>query len=161
MKVMTTFVIRPGATREAVARFLAGDGAPVEGTTLLGRWFSVDLSQGFALYQTDDSVRLAIPVGNDQPGVAARLKWVGAAEFLPLKHLNAKRLRSLIKQVLDQPQYRQRAQQMMAEVQKANGIERAMGFIEGALISNPGWAQRSETQVLSRVVAIRSQFPGE
>jgi hypothetical protein len=58
MKAMTRFSIRPGATREAVARFLAGDGAPVEGSKLLGRWFSVDLSEGFALYQTDDPVKL-------------------------------------------------------------------------------------------------------
>jgi UDP:flavonoid glycosyltransferase YjiC (YdhE family) len=27
---------------------------------------------------------VAIPVGNDQPGVAARLKWSGARAFLPL-----------------------------------------------------------------------------
>jgi hypothetical protein len=58
MKVMTTFSVRPGALREAATRFLAGDGAPLEGVTLLGRWSSVDLSQGFVLYETDDPAKL-------------------------------------------------------------------------------------------------------
>ena len=40
---------------------------------------------------------VAIPVGNDQPGVAARLKWSGAGEFLPLSQLRADRLRTLVR----------------------------------------------------------------
>jgi MGT family glycosyltransferase len=79
---------------------------------------------------------VAIPVGNDQPGVAARIKWVGAGEFLPLKRLNAAGLRLLINQVLEQPSYRERAQQISVEIKKANGVKRAVGLIEAALGTN-------------------------
>ena len=53
MKVMSTFSVRPGCLKEAAARFLAGQAAPVEGTTLLGRWHSADGSGGFALFETN------------------------------------------------------------------------------------------------------------
>jgi uncharacterized protein DUF3303 len=52
MKVMSTFSVRPGCLKEAAARFLAGQAAPVEGTTLLGRWHNADGSGGFALFET-------------------------------------------------------------------------------------------------------------
>lgn len=58
MKVMSTWSVKPGAIREAVKRFLAGDAAPVEGVTLLGRWHSVDLSHGYSLYETDSPAAL-------------------------------------------------------------------------------------------------------
>lgn len=58
MKVMTTWAAKPGALREAVGRFLAGQAAPGEGVTLLGRWHNVDLSEGFSLYETTDAAAL-------------------------------------------------------------------------------------------------------
>jgi MGT family glycosyltransferase len=76
---------------------------------------------------------VAIPVGNDQPGVAARLKWLGAGEFLLLKQLRAAKLRPLLNKVLDEPQYRQRAQEVKTEIQKADGVRRAVELIEGVL----------------------------
>lgn len=76
---------------------------------------------------------VAVPVGNDQPGVAARVKWLGAGELLALKQLRASRLRPLITRVLEEPGYRQRAQQIQAEIQRANGVQRAAELIEGVL----------------------------
>jgi hypothetical protein len=58
MKVMSTWSLKPGAIREAVSRFLAGEAAPVEGVALLGRWHSIDLSTGFSLYETDSAAAL-------------------------------------------------------------------------------------------------------
>jgi hypothetical protein len=58
MKVMSTWSLKPGAIREAVNRFLAGEAAPHEGVTLLGRWHSVDISTGFSLYETDSPAAL-------------------------------------------------------------------------------------------------------
>ncbi len=54
MKVMTTWAVRPGTLAEAVERFLAGQGAPGSGVTLLGRWHKIDFSGGFSLYESDD-----------------------------------------------------------------------------------------------------------
>jgi hypothetical protein len=58
MKAMSTWSVRPGSAREAVKRFLAGEAAPAEGVTLLGRWHSVDLSHGYSLYETDSPAAL-------------------------------------------------------------------------------------------------------
>jgi hypothetical protein len=44
--------------QETVERFLAGEGTPAEGVTLLGRWHNVDCSGGFSLYETDNAAAL-------------------------------------------------------------------------------------------------------
>jgi hypothetical protein len=74
MKVMSTWTLKPGAFHEAVRRFVAGEGAPAEGTTLLGRWHSADLSCGYSLFETSDSAAL----------YAGSAKW---ADVLDLKHV--------------------------------------------------------------------------
>lgn len=53
MKYLTSWTVAPGAVQEAVERFLAGEGAPPEGVTLLGRWHRIDGSGGFTLVETD------------------------------------------------------------------------------------------------------------
>ena len=54
-------------------------------------------------------VRLvAIPITNDQPGVAARILASGTGLF-PLAQLNAEALRRLVDEVLGTPSYRERA----------------------------------------------------
>jgi hypothetical protein len=58
MKFMTTWSARPGTAQEAVDRFLAGHGEPLEGATLLGRWHAVDLSVGFSLVESSDPTAL-------------------------------------------------------------------------------------------------------
>jgi hypothetical protein len=58
MKFMTTWALIPGSVNEAATRFLAGEGAPAEGVTLLGRWHNVDCSGGFSLYETDNPAAL-------------------------------------------------------------------------------------------------------
>jgi hypothetical protein len=58
MKFMSTWALVPGTVQEAVDRFLAGDAAPPEGVTLLGRWHNVDCSGGYSLYETDNLAAL-------------------------------------------------------------------------------------------------------
>ena len=58
MKIMTTWSLKPGGFSEAVRRFLAGQAAPPEGVTLLGRWHAADLSIGFTLTETNDPTAL-------------------------------------------------------------------------------------------------------
>lgn len=58
MKAMITWSVKDGAIEDAALRFLAGEAAPLPGSTLLGRWHSVDLSRGFALYETDSPAAL-------------------------------------------------------------------------------------------------------
>ena len=58
MKFMSTWTFQGGMLSDAATRFLAGEGAPDPGTTLLGRWHNADLSGGFALYETNDPAAL-------------------------------------------------------------------------------------------------------
>jgi zeaxanthin glucosyltransferase len=76
---------------------------------------------------------VAIPVGNDQPGVAARVKWLGAGEVLPLKGLRANRLRGLVKRVLGEEQYRVQARRLMLEIKGSDGVQKAADLIEQVL----------------------------
>lgn len=63
MKYITTWAAFPGATRECVEKFLAGEAAPQEGVTLLGRWHKIDCSGGYSLYETDNPVALYAGAG--------------------------------------------------------------------------------------------------
>jgi len=54
MKFLSTWMVRPGATKEAVARFLAGQATPPAGVTLLGRWHKADLSGGYTLVESEN-----------------------------------------------------------------------------------------------------------
>jgi hypothetical protein len=58
MKFMSTWTLLPGSVKAAADQFLAGEAAPEEGVTLLGRWHNCDCSGGFALYETDSAAAL-------------------------------------------------------------------------------------------------------
>ena len=78
-------------------------------------------------------VRLvAIPITNDQPGVAARILASGTGLFLPLAQLNAEALRRLVDEVLGTPSYRERALEMKAAIAEVDGLGMATELIERA-----------------------------
>jgi len=76
---------------------------------------------------------VAIPVGNDQPGVAARVKWLGAGERLSFKRLRANRLRTLVKKVLEEERYRVQARRLMLEIKRTDGVKRAADLVAQVL----------------------------
>jgi MGT family glycosyltransferase len=75
---------------------------------------------------------VAIPITNDQPGVASRLGWLGAAEVVQPSKLTVPRLRMAIKQVLREPSYREVTGRCRAEIQQADGLQRAADIVEKA-----------------------------
>jgi UDP:flavonoid glycosyltransferase YjiC (YdhE family) len=75
---------------------------------------------------------VAIPITNDQPGVAARILASGTGLFLPLTQLNAGALRGLVDEVLRTPSYRDRALAMKAAIAEVDGLELAAELIEKA-----------------------------
>jgi MGT family glycosyltransferase len=79
---------------------------------------------------------VAIPVANDQPGVAARIAWTGAGEVLPLSRLNVPRLRAAIQQVLTQDSYKNNATRLQAAINRAGGVRRAADIVEQAISTN-------------------------
>jgi MGT family glycosyltransferase len=75
---------------------------------------------------------VAMPISNDQPGVAVRLKAIGAGEFILAKHATAPALRHLVQRVLGTPSYRVAAQTFARDLRAIDGPARAAELIERA-----------------------------
>jgi UDP:flavonoid glycosyltransferase YjiC (YdhE family) len=80
---------------------------------------------------------VAVPLGNDQPGVAARVKARGACVVVPARKLNPARLRKAIMLVLQDARYREAARVLQRAIQQMNGPDRAADLIEEALELRP------------------------
>jgi MGT family glycosyltransferase len=76
---------------------------------------------------------VAIPVANDQPGVAARIQWTGAGLFIPPSKLTAKKLRYAVTRVLTEPSFKARALEMKEAIARSGGLARACDVIEAVL----------------------------
>lgn len=73
---------------------------------------------------------IAIPIANDQPGVAARIVWTGCGEMIKPSKLNAPRLQTAIEQVLTQESYRNNVLKLQRANQQAGGVTKAADIIE-------------------------------
>lgn len=76
---------------------------------------------------------VAIPMTNDQPGVASRLKFLGVAEVIQPSSVTAAKLRQKLKLVLQDPKYRNAAQLCMKKLQDAPKAAEAAALIGHAL----------------------------
>jgi len=76
---------------------------------------------------------VAIPVTNDQPGVAARIAYTKTGTFVPMKELTVPRLTLLIDEVLRNPEYRENANRLRQAIANTNGLEKAVDLLEEAL----------------------------
>jgi MGT family glycosyltransferase len=80
---------------------------------------------------------VAIPLGNDQPGVAARLKARGAGVVVSRYRLSHGRLRKAIRLVLEERRYRDAALELQRSIRQLDGPGRAAELIEQALTLHP------------------------
>ena len=78
---------------------------------------------------------VAIPVTDDQPGVAARIAWTGAGELVSLSRLSVPKLRETIQQVLTES-YKQNAVRLQEAIRHTEGVSCAAALIEQA-VSTP------------------------
>ena len=76
---------------------------------------------------------VAIPQGNDQPGVAARIAHHHAGVVVPLRKLSVPRLRSAIHAVLTDNTYCAAARRIRAAIRETDTVEVAADVIENAL----------------------------
>jgi len=76
---------------------------------------------------------VAIPITNDQPGVAARIAWTGTGEMIPLNKLNVPKLRRAIQLVLTEDSYRNNAIRLQKAIQRSSGVSYAADIIEQAV----------------------------
>jgi zeaxanthin glucosyltransferase len=75
---------------------------------------------------------VAIPIGFDQPGVAARIAYHGVGEFVEVEDLTADRLSKLIQTVLGNPNYRESARYFQRVIAETHGLDVAADAIERA-----------------------------
>jgi zeaxanthin glucosyltransferase len=90
---------------------------------------------------------VAIPIANDQPGVAARIAWTGTGLFIPPSRLTARKLRAAVARVLSEPSFAGRAARMREAIDRAGGAARAADVIERVLeTGRPVLAEGSEAE---------------
>jgi MGT family glycosyltransferase len=77
--------------------------------------------------------QVAIPVTNDQPGVAARIADKKTGVVTSLDNLTAPHLSTLLDEVLNDSTYRNNARQIQKAVAETNGLSRAADLIEQSL----------------------------
>jgi zeaxanthin glucosyltransferase len=76
---------------------------------------------------------VAVPVGFDQPGVAARIAHHGVGEFVRMdEKLSVERLTGLIRKVMGDPMYRHRANDFKQVFSATDGLTLAADLIERA-----------------------------
>src|SRR5678809_279263 len=80
---------------------------------------------------------VAIPITNDQPGVAARIEWTGTGEMVSLSKLSTARLRTEVQRVLGDQRYRDNAKKLQQAIRSRDAISMAAELIEAALRRNP------------------------
>jgi len=76
---------------------------------------------------------VCIPLGNDQPGVASRVKSRGAGVVVPPRGLTAKRLHAAVRAVLEDESYRNAARRLQVSIQQTDGLGLAADVLEEAL----------------------------
>ena len=76
---------------------------------------------------------VAIPITNEQPGIATRLARTGAGKVVPLAQLSETKLRAAIKEVLTQDSYRQNASRLKQVIASSGGVNRAADIVEMAI----------------------------
>jgi MGT family glycosyltransferase len=79
---------------------------------------------------------VAIPIGFDQPGVAARIAHHGVGEFVEVEDLTVDRLHGLIQKVLQEPAYRAKAHYFRKVITQARGLDAAADVLEQAFGEN-------------------------
>ncbi len=75
---------------------------------------------------------VALPIGYDQPGVAARIAYHGVGESLEIEKLTGEQLLEAMRKVLENQSYRERARHFQKVIAETRGLEVAADRIEQA-----------------------------
>jgi len=77
---------------------------------------------------------VAIPITNDQPGVAARIAYTRTGVVVPYARVNAERLRAAVTGVMGDARFAANARRMAENFRAANGLEHAVEIIERTIV---------------------------
>ena len=80
---------------------------------------------------------VAIPITNDQPGVAARIAWTKTGEVIPLGKVSVEKLQKAIKRVLTEASYKKNAMRLQKAIRSAGGVSRAADIVEVVATGKP------------------------
>jgi MGT family glycosyltransferase len=80
---------------------------------------------------------VTIPITYEQPAIGRRVEWTGAGKSLPLRGLDARRLRDAVQDILREPSYSRAAGRIGDGIRRAGGIKRAADIVEAALEQGP------------------------
>jgi zeaxanthin glucosyltransferase len=75
---------------------------------------------------------VALPIGYDQPGVAARIGYHRVGRCLEVASLTGTQMLEAIREVLENPSYRARARYFQKVIKRTHGLEVAADRIEEA-----------------------------
>jgi zeaxanthin glucosyltransferase len=75
---------------------------------------------------------VAIPVGFDQPGIAARIVYHGVGKSVPVASINNEALSGAMQEVLQNPSYLDTARRFQRTIAKTQGLDRAADVLERA-----------------------------
>jgi len=78
---------------------------------------------------------VAIPVANDQPGVAAQIAYTDFGEVVSLKELSVSQVRSAIGKVLTQEWYQKRLIALQDAIARSGGVKKAADIIEQIVLT--------------------------
>ncbi|MEO1622615.1 MAG: nucleotide disphospho-sugar-binding domain-containing protein, partial [Cyanobacteria bacterium J06632_3] len=73
---------------------------------------------------------VAIPIANDQPGIASRVVWAGCGEAIPIKKISVTKLHTAISKVLRDATYTENAVKLQSAIHRAGGVKRAIDIVE-------------------------------
>ena len=76
---------------------------------------------------------VAIPIANDQPGVAARIAWTGTGEVVPLEQVSVEKLHQAIQRVLTDKSYKENALKLQEANERGGRVHKAADIIEQAV----------------------------
>ena len=76
---------------------------------------------------------VAIPITNDQPGVARRLEHLGVAEFLSPRRASADRIRTALQRILADAKYQDAAAHYQQLLHDGPSVDTAAELVEGAI----------------------------
>jgi MGT family glycosyltransferase len=74
--------------------------------------------------------QIAIPITNEQPGIAARIDGKKTGKTTSLDDLNASNLSALLDEVLNNPIYRDNSRSIQKDIAKKNGLSVAADLLE-------------------------------
>jgi zeaxanthin glucosyltransferase len=94
---------------------------------------------------------IAIPIGFDQPGIAARIAYHRVGELVEVENLTVEHLSELIRKVRKNPSYGLRARYMQKMIARTRGLDVAADAIEQAFQKNQSVDSAGERAELSHV----------